>query len=76
MSMLEEKVQNLLGYLGTGEKFMNRISSSISIKTISKWDLVKLKNCVSKGYPHSREKKANRMMKNLCQIYTCQKISI
>lgn len=69
MSMLEKKIHNLLGLLGIGEKFMNRISNSLSIKTISKRDLVKLKSCVSKGHPHSREKKINRMMKNLCQIH-------
>jgi hypothetical protein len=45
LKLIDEKVGEILKYMGTGEKFLNRTAMTYAVRSrIDKWDLIKLQN--------------------------------
>jgi hypothetical protein len=50
LNLIEEKVENILEQISTGDDFLNRPPIVQALRTINKWDLMKLKSfCKAKS---------------------------
>ena len=70
VNLIEQKVGNSLELIGTRDNFLNRTLVAQALRSIDKWDLMKLKSfCKTKDTVNGTKTAVYRLGKDLHQLY-------